>query len=114
MNCATSFTNPAKVRVNRTEFRQNQRELLDKAKGRTVVVITAEDHGEEKLVVDRRYFDEIMDRLKASVETLEVAMDKRLLGNILAAARTLDDDMRRGKLHSMEDVFGGNEGSSEE
>jgi len=105
MNCATSFTNPAKVRVNRTEFRQNQRELLEKAKGRTVVVITAEDHGEEKLVVDKKYFDEIMHRLKASVETLEVAMDKQLLGSIMSAARTLDDDMRRGKLHSMEDVF---------
>lgn len=105
MNCA-SFTNPTKVRVNRTEFRQNQRELLHKAKGRTVVLITAEDQGEEKLVVDRKYFDEIMHRLKASVETLEVAMDKRLLDSVMNAARTLDDDMRRGRLHSMEEVFG--------
>jgi hypothetical protein len=104
MNCASSFMHPAKVRVNRTEFRQNQRELLDKAKGRTVVVITGEPE-EEKLVLDMKYFDEIMHRLKASIETLEVAMDKRLLANIMAAANTLDDDMRRGKLHSMDEVF---------
>ena len=107
MNCATANIQPKeRVRVTRTEFRNRQREILDRAKGRTVVVITSsEREGEEKLVLDKKYFDEIMHRLKASVETLEVAMDKRLLKNIMAAAQTLDDDLRLGKLHSMDEVF---------
>ena len=106
MNCASSITNPKQVRVNRTDFRQNQRDFLEKAKGRTVVVISAEEQGEEKFVLDKNYFDEIMYRLKASVETLEIAMDESLLRKVLKAAETLDSDIRHGRLHSMDEVFG--------
>ena len=96
---------PAKVvRVNRTEFRQNQREILNKAKGSTVVAITGDNEG-EKFVLDKKYYDEIVKRLKASVETLEIAMDKKMLANIMSAASTLSDDVREGKLLSMDEVF---------
>jgi len=71
-----------------------------------VIEISGEQEGEEKLVLDKKYFDEIMHRLRASVETLEIAMDKTLLQKILSAAETLDSDIRQGKLHSMDEVFG--------
>jgi hypothetical protein len=105
MTTASGLMRPARVvRVSRTEFRQNQRETLNKAKGSTVVEITG-DADEEKCVLDKKYFDEIIKRLKASVETLEVAMDKRLMTNIMSAAQTLNDDVREGKLLSMDEVF---------
>lgn len=95
---------PAKVPVSRTEFRENQREFLKKAKGSTVLVITGNSE-DEKLVLDKEYFDEIMGRLKASVETLEIAMDKKLLANIMSAASSLSEEVRNGKLLSIDEVF---------
>lgn len=105
MNTASGPMRPARyVRVTRTEFRANQRETLNKAKGCTVVSITGDSEG-EKIVLDKKYFDELMKKLRASVETLEVAMDKSLMANIMSAAQTLSDDVREGKLLSMDEVF---------
>ena len=103
MQCQSSLTQPAKLRVNRTEFRQNQKELLNRAIGTTVLEITGDSA--EKLVLDKKYFDELIKRLKASVETLEVVMDKPLLERIMSAASTLSDDVRNGNLLSMDEVF---------
>jgi hypothetical protein len=106
MNCASNIQPKERVRVSRTEFRNNQRDFLDKAKGRTVVVITSSEKEEgEKLVIDKQYFDDIMQKLKAYFETLEVAKDTKLLNKITAAAQSLDDDLRHGRLHSMDNVF---------
>ena len=100
-----ALTEPKEVRVNRSVLREKQRETLNKAKGSTVVVIAANDEEEEKLVLDKVYFDAIMKKLRSAVETLEVAMDGPLLGRILKAAQTLDDDIRLGKLHSIDEAF---------
>lgn len=43
-----------------------------------------------------------MDSLR---ETLEIAMDRKLFQQILAAADTLEQDLRAGKLHSLEEAF---------
>lgn len=101
---SNKMRNPKVVRVNRTEFRAKQREILEKAKGNTVVEITGE-HAGDKLVLDKEYFDEILRRMKASVETLEIAMDKPFMARIMSAASTLSDDLRKGKLLTMDEVF---------
>lgn len=103
---AATFAKPHQVRVKRSELRQKQRATLKKAKGRTVVVITAPDEEDEKLVVDKAYFDEISRKLRAVAETLDIMMDQKLYAQILKAAKTLDEDRRLGKLHSMEEAFG--------
>lgn len=95
---------PKMVRVNRTEFRAKQRELLNKAKGNTVVEITGDDDS-EKLVLDKKYFDELFRNLNAYIETLQVTMDKRLMAAIMSAASTLNDDVNKGKLLTMDEVF---------
>ena len=77
-----------------------------RASGHTVVRISASEEGDEKLVLDKKYFDEILQRLRAAAETLEITMDERLFPRIMAAAATLDEDMRLGKLHSFEEAFG--------
>ncbi len=51
------------------------------------------------------YFEEILRRLRAAMETLEIATDAKLFNQILRAAETLDNDVRLGKLHSIEDAF---------
>ena len=97
---------PAKMhKVNRSDLRQHQSKWLKKAKGQNVLLVKAHDADDEKVVLDRQYFDEICKKLGSLVETLEVVMDRKLFQQILTAANTLEDDLRAGKLHSLEDAF---------
>lgn len=97
---------PHAVRVNRSDLRQKQRETLNQAKQNTVVVISASDPQDEKLLVDKKYFDELVQRMHSLVETLEIMADQKLFAQILSAAPSLREDAKRGKLHSFEQVFG--------
>jgi hypothetical protein len=102
----SALTQPEMVEVNRTELRQNQSAVLKRAKGRRVLVIAAPGEGDEKLVLDRAYFDDLVSKLRSAVEALSIATDERLFSGILAAAGKLDENMRLGKLHSFEEAFG--------
>ena len=102
-----ALTYPHEVRVNRSDLRQKQRETLDKAKDTTVVLITATDEEEEKLVLDKKYFDELFLKLRSLAATLEITMDQKLFGQIMRAATNLEEDTRLGKLHSFEEAFEG-------
>jgi hypothetical protein len=103
---ASALIDPEMVHVNRSELRQNQRAILRKAKGQTILVISASAPEDEKVVVDREYFENLIRKFRAAVETLAIAMDKPLFEGILNVAETLDEDMRLGKLRSFEEVFG--------
>ena len=105
---ALALTKAKMIEVNRSELRQNQSALLKRARGREVLLIKANDAEDEKVVLDRQYFDQIRRQLESVLETLEIAMDRKLFNQILAAADTLEEDLRSGKLHSLEDVFGEN------
>jgi len=100
-----ALTEPRKVPVNRSVLREKQRETLNQARGSTVVVISANDEEDEKLILDKVYFDAIMKKLRSAVETLEIAMDSQLFSQILKTAKTLDEDIRLGKLHSIDEAF---------
>ena len=102
---ATALTKTEMIEVNRSELRQNQSALLRRVRGSRVLLIKANDETEEKVVLDKKYFDQIRQQLEAVVETLEIAMDRKLFNQILAAADTLDEDLRLGKLHSLDDAF---------
>jgi len=103
---ARANSHPKQIRVNRAELRQKQRETLKKAKGSTVVVVSAPDPEDEKLLLDKAYFEALTRKLASLVETLEITTDRKLFSQILRAASTLEDDTRRGKLHSFEEAFG--------
>ena len=96
---------PRTVRVKRSDLRQKQRETLCQAKKNTVVVISANDPEDEKLLIDKKYFDDLVQRMRSLVETLEIAADRKLFDQILKAAPTLREDARLGKLHSFEEAF---------
>jgi len=97
---------PEKHVVTRSELRQKQRATLRLVKGNRIVVIAARDEEEQKLILDKKYFDELVQKLRSALETLEITMDQKLLSRILRAAKTLDTDIGRGKLHSFEEAFG--------
>lgn len=100
------LSNPHEIRVKRSQLRGNQRKILSKAKGQTILVISENGDGEEKLVLDKKYFDALLRHLRSAVETLEITTNKPLFAQIISAAETLEDDVRAGRLHSMDEVFG--------
>ena len=97
---------PDRIRVNRSQLRQNQSKLFRQARGRRIIEVAASDEEEEKYVVDKRYFDDLLRKLRATVETLEITADPKMFGQILRAAETIDADVRSGKLHSFREAFG--------
>ena len=102
---ATAPDNAKIFEVNRSDLRQHQSKWLKKVRGQHMLLIKSNDAEEEKVVLDKQYFDEIHKKLESLVETLEIAMDRKLFNQILAAADTLEEDLRLGKLHSLEDAF---------
>ncbi len=71
-----------------------------------MVVIAATDQEEEKLILDKKYFEELVLKLDSLAETLEIIMDRDLFGRIMQTASTLEEDTRLGKLHSFKEAFG--------
>lgn len=100
------LTRPERKTVNRSQLRQKQRATLRMARGNQVVVISANDEEDEKLLLDKKYFDEIVNQLRSVIETLEIINDQKLFKQILNAAESLEHNTRRGKLHSFEEAFG--------
>jgi hypothetical protein len=70
-----------------------------------VVVICARDPEDEKLLVDKKYFAELVRRMHSLAETIEIMADQKLFAKILGAASTLRQDAKRGKLYSFEKVL---------
>lgn len=102
---ALALWEPEKIEISRSELRQQQSHVLAKASGRTVVVVKT--HGrDEKYVLDKEYFEEILQKVRGLVETLEITADQKLFNQILKAANTIDEDIRLGRLHSFEEAFG--------
>jgi len=93
------------LQVNRSDLRQNQSRWLKKARGQRVLLVRANDEADQKVVLDKRYYDQIRRQMESLVETLEITMDRRLFNQILATADTLEKNLRSGKLHSLEDAF---------
>jgi hypothetical protein len=102
----SALTRPVRRNIKRSELRQNQSATLRLARGTSVVVIAATAKESEKLLLDKRYFDELVGRLRSVIETLEIASDPKLFSQILGAAKTLNEDVRLGRLHSFEEAFG--------
>lgn len=97
---------PKKIETNRSQLRQRQRSVLRKAKGATIVIVTGPEEEDEKCVLDRSYFEEILKHLQSALETLEITTDTRLFSQLLRTAGTIDKDIRRGRVHSFEEAFG--------
>ena len=97
---------PHTRKVNRSGLRQEQSAVLKMAKGKTVVVVASRGKNEEKCILDRAYFEELVSGLKAAIETLEIMLDGKLFPRLLQTAQSLESDVRKGQTISFEEVFG--------
>ena len=95
---------PRTIEVNRSELRQAQSAVLKRAVGERIVVVSATSEDDEKYIVDKKYFEQVLRQWRSAIETLEIAADTRLFNNLLQAAGSIDEDLRRGKLHSFEEA----------
>ena len=102
---ALAFMPKRVIPVNRSDFRQDQSRYLSEASDQTVVMVVGRREEEEKYIVDKRYFEELQEKLKSLSETLQITMDSKLFSQILRASATVDEDIRLGKLHSLEEAF---------
>ncbi|MGB7283619.1 MAG: hypothetical protein WBE13_15235 [Candidatus Acidiferrum sp.] len=100
------LTRPERHTVKRSELRQNQSATLRLARGHNVVVISATHEEDEKLLLDKKYFDELIGNLRSVAETLEIIADQKFFTQILSAGENLGENARLGKLRSFEEAFG--------
>jgi predicted outer membrane protein len=56
--------------------------------------------------MDKEWFDKMIREHESVLATLEVLVNPELTERLLRLAKTIDDDVRAGRLHSMEEVFG--------
>ena len=102
-----ALMSPEKVKVNRSQLRRKQSALFRRARGRTVVVVSnARGGGGVKYVLDEAYAEELWRNLRAATETLEILEDRKLLRRLLRATKGLDEDVERGRLHSLDEALG--------
>lgn len=103
---AALLTQPQRIRVNRSELREQQSKYLRQATGNKIVQVVGRVGEEERYVVDSKYLDEVLEKLNSLWETLNIMRDQRLFAQIMKASETIDEDIRLGKLHSLEEAFG--------
>jgi flagellar hook-associated protein FlgK len=103
---ALALTHPQRIQVNRTDLRDQQSKYLREATGYRIIEVVGRADGEDRCVVDKLYFEEVLSKLKSAIETINVMKDQRLFNQILNASRTIEEDTRLGKLHSLEEAFG--------
>ena len=96
---------PAEESVNRSRLREDQSAILKRASGHTVILVGNRGNEDEKCILDKAYFDELLSQLKIAVDTLQITMDVKLFKRLLKTAETLEEDTRLGKLYSVDEVF---------
>jgi hypothetical protein len=92
-------------RVSATKFRDNFKRYSKRAKGSRVVLV--ENRREEpKYLVDSEWLDSLLRERESVLATLEILADHKLADRLLKLAKSLDADVKAGRLHSMAEVFG--------
>ena len=104
MNGAVTIT----VReVSATKLRDRFRQYTKQAKRKKVILIHNRRQ-ESKYLVDKEWLDKMIREHESLLATLEVLSDPELTKRLLKLGQTIDGDVRAGRLHSMEEVFGRN------
>lgn len=100
---------PVKVarKVQATTFRNRYRSLAAGAKGSNVVLIENRRQT-PKYLVDKEFFDQLVEERDRILATLEILADPKLTERLLQLGKTADQRLRKGKLvtYSMDEVFG--------
>jgi len=92
-------------KVSATSLRGRLKTYMKAAKGDKVVLIENRRQ-ESKYLVDKEWLDALVRERESVLATLEVLADRELTNRLLKLAETIDEDVRAGRLHTMEEVFG--------
>lgn len=96
---------PHTTSVDRAELRRDQAAVLRKAVGKNVIVVRGRTEEDEKYIVGKQYFEELLRQFQSALETLSITTDVRLFSNLLKASETINDDLKQGKLYSFDEAF---------
>jgi hypothetical protein len=95
-----------KVRkVSATSLRGRLKTYMKAAKGGNIVLIENRRQ-DAKYLVDRAWLDALISERESILATLEILADRELTDRLVKLAESIDEDVRAGRLHSMEEVFG--------
>jgi crotonobetainyl-CoA:carnitine CoA-transferase CaiB-like acyl-CoA transferase len=92
-------------KVSATNLRGRLKTYMNAAKGGKVVLIENRRQ-DSKYLVDKDWLDTLVRERESILATLEVLADRELTNRLLKLAETIDEDVRAGRLHTMEEVFG--------
>ena len=94
-------------KVKATAFRSHYRRVAAGAKGSRVVLIENRRQ-RSKYLVDKDFLDRLLAEHQSIRATLEVLANPELTRRLLALGKTVDGDVRRGRLriYTTEEVFG--------
>jgi hypothetical protein len=91
--------------ISATELRDNLRGHLKSAKRNRVVLVENRRQG-AKYVVDKDFLDALVQERDSVLATLEILADRKLTDRLTRLSKTIDKDVRSGRLLRTQDVFG--------
>jgi hypothetical protein len=92
-------------KVSAARFRSAFKRHVAQVRGARVVLIENRRQ-RSKYLVDKIWLDDLVRQRDVVQATLEVLADRKLTDRLLQLAKTIDRDVRAGKLRSMRQVFG--------
>jgi prevent-host-death family protein len=92
-------------KVTASDFRGKLKDYLKAARANTVILVENRRQP-AKYLVDKEFLDSLVKERDSILATLEILTDRELTDRLLKLSKTVDDDVRAGRLLKTADVFG--------
>lgn len=92
-------------KVTATDFREKLKDYLQEAQANTVLLVENRRQ-RPKYLVDKEFLDSLVNERESILATLEILADRELTDRLLKLSKTIDSDVRAGRLLKTADVFG--------
>ena len=92
-------------KITATDLRDKLKNYLQQAKANKVVLVENRRQS-TKYLVDKEFFDSLLQEREAILATLEILADRDLTDRLLNLSKTIDEDVAAGRLLTTADVFG--------
>jgi prevent-host-death family protein len=92
-------------KVTASDFREKLKDYLKAARANTVILVENRRQP-SKYLVDKEFLDSLVKERDSILATLEILADRELTDRLLKLSKTVDDDVRAGRLLKTADVFG--------
>jgi K+-sensing histidine kinase KdpD len=92
-------------RVTASDFREKLKEYLKEARANRVVLVENRRQ-RPKYLVDKEFLDSLVNERESVLATLEILADREFTDRLLKLSKTINADVRAGRLLKTADVFG--------